>query len=114
MERRSFRKPGYDCMRGPCPHTPKREGPIEGREHGINGGAWWFVVVDGSVAVSLEVLTSFYPKTVPRVARDSGWPARRDRITGTVGWHRAIPTATEAVWKRFEEMAAEFRREVEP
>lgn len=154
MERKSFQKPGFDCIRGPCPHTPKREGPVEGREHGINGGAWFFVVTDGPVAVALEVLTSFYPETVPPHARDCRWPARRDRIVGTVGWHRAIPTAEdaegrpcefvpggrcyaldvgytiadqflpllgteferqpEALWKRLEEMATEFRRGVEP
>jgi hypothetical protein len=145
-ERKSFQKAGYDCVHAPCEHTPKGE-------HGIFGGAWFFVAVDGPVAVSLEVLTSFYPDTVPARARDCGWPARRDRIIGTLSWHRAIPTATDAagrqcefvpggrcydmnvgytvvdqflpllaptfeqpepVWQRLEELAAEFRREVEP
>lgn len=100
--RKSFQKPGFDCIRGPCPHKPKREGPLHGREHGINGGSWWFVVTDGPVAVSLEVLTSFYPETVPPRARDTGWPARRDQVTGQVTWHRATPTDQDTEGRRCE------------
>jgi hypothetical protein len=143
--RLTFKREGYDCHHAPCRHTPKGE-------HGISGGAWHFIAKDGPVAVALEVLTSFYPETVPPAHRDSGWPARKDSITGSVTWHRATPTARDAAgqqcefvpggrcydmgsgflaadefaplmaetfeqpepfWKRLEEMAAEFRREVE-
>jgi hypothetical protein len=140
-----FKREGYDCVHAPCKHTPKGN-------HGIDGGERRYIVKDGPVAVALQVLTSFFPETVPPAHRDCGWPARRDRLWGCVDFHRATPTARdsqgqecpfvpggrcyaidhgytiadqfaplmvaafeqpEPFWRRLEEMAAEFRREVE-
>jgi hypothetical protein len=83
MKRFSQEQKGYDCLHAPCLHEPKGN-------HGIHGGAWFFAVASGDKAVSLKVLTSFYPETVPPAHRICGWPRVKDRITGVLVFHRAV------------------------
>lgn len=85
MLRFTHAEKGFDCRHAPCQHKKKGD-------HGINGGYWLFALVraDGNNAVSLKVMTSFYPATVPLAHRASGWPVVRDRITGSVVFHRGV------------------------
>ena len=85
ITRHAFEEQGYDCRHAPCKHNPQGN-------HGINGGRWIFGVSSGDKAVSLTVLTSFYPDTVPEAHRICGWPRKQDDITGELVFHRAIPT----------------------
>ena len=88
MERKSIRVPGYDCRRGPCPHTPK----CNTHDAGIDGGRYYYIVREGDLALVLHVLAADFPYTVPlEVRRDRG------TLIGGVSIHAPFPTSREEV-----------------
>jgi hypothetical protein len=56
FERRSFKKPGYNCGPGgkDCQHDKKGN-------HGIHCEEWWYIVRQENFAISLSVFSGDYP-----------------------------------------------------
>lgn len=93
MKRLSFKRPGYDCIRAVCQHTPKGD-------HGISGGDyWWSVVTDeGDIALVLHLHADDWPETIPADIREQMWRSRRgDRPLGSLDLHTAFPPARDAL-----------------
>lgn len=73
IQRKTIRIPGWDCITGECPHTPKGD-------HGRHGEEIQHAVIsetpDGrAIAVALVIYTSKFPSTVRQIILDENmWP----------------------------------------
>lgn len=95
MRREFHRTPGYDCIRTPCGKNGCGTRPGSG--HGIHNDVWTYVVIDGDVALSLDVGSGIYPATVPQHIRDEG------KIQGyAFHLHVAFPTKREQLLAGYE------------